>query len=77
VSEKWFEGGERAQLHGRQWVRVPAQSSEQAKRLVTEVLGRRPQGLAAFQDMIRENPRQPDRRRQPDQARAATARRTP
>jgi hypothetical protein len=60
VSDVWFRGQERSpQLHGRLWVRVQAQDSNEATRLVTEVLGRRPGGLVAFGDMIRDDPREP------------------
>lgn len=53
VSNAWFDGHERpAEFHARQWVRVHAQDSEEAMRLVTEVLGRKPEGLDTFQDMV-------------------------
>jgi hypothetical protein len=74
VSEKWFEGRARSELHGRQWVRVQAHNSEEAKRLVTEVLGRRPEGLEAFREMISDNLRERDPR-QLNQLRGAAARR--
>ena len=48
VSDAWFQGRERPPLHGRHWVRVRAKNSEDAKRQVTEVLGRTPEGLEAF-----------------------------
>jgi len=53
ASDVCFESSETpAQLHARQWMRVQAQDSEAAERLVTEVLGRRPEGLNAVQDMV-------------------------
>jgi len=46
------QGTTSAQLHARQWTRVQARDSEAAERLVTEVLGRQPEGLSAFADDV-------------------------
>jgi hypothetical protein len=45
-----FQGPETpAELHARQWTRVQARDGEAAERLVADVLGRKPEGLNAFQ----------------------------
>ena len=54
VSDAWFKDrGRPSEFHARQWVRVEAQDGTEAKRLLTEALGRTPEGLEAFQDMVR------------------------